>query len=182
MSEGRVTEGQYFTRLAAYFRATGVNIATCRVEGVGRDPQAVVKKAIKLKTEALRKGDHEGYDQVWCVVDVDEHVHLDAALALAIENDIKTAVSNPCFELWIYLHFESQTQSITTRSIQRKLKKYIPDYDKDLPVGFPYSEQGNAERRARATRPKTEDHSRKGANPSTTVWLTVRDIKMAGGQ
>src|SRR6185436_2146803 len=49
------------------------------------------------------------YDEVWCVTDVDHYERdggkVTAAVALA-GDDIKLAVSNPCFELWLLLHHE----------------------------------------------------------------------------
>jgi hypothetical protein len=45
-------------------------------------------------------------DEVWCVFDVDEHPKLAEARDQANANGIQLAVSNPCFELWLLLHFQ----------------------------------------------------------------------------
>jgi hypothetical protein len=51
------------------------------------------------------------------------HPHLKEAIRLAAEHGIHLAVSNPCFELWLVLHFENQTAFIDTSDAERKSRK-----------------------------------------------------------
>ena len=65
-------------------------------------------KAYKKKAQdAARREDDENlaYDAVWCVFDVDEHPQIADARQMARANGIELAISNPCFELWLLLHF-----------------------------------------------------------------------------
>jgi hypothetical protein len=56
-------------------------------------------------------------DQRWCVFDVEwpgnnpqqHHPRLTDAIALAEKRGIRCAVSNPCFDLWLILHFRGYT-------------------------------------------------------------------------
>jgi RloB-like protein len=49
-------------------------------------------------------------DEFWCVFDVEwprNHPHLLEAIARAEADGIKLAISNPCFELWLILHYRN---------------------------------------------------------------------------
>lgn len=51
-------------------------------------------------------------DEFWCVFDVEwptNHPGLKDAMRLANQNSVKLAVSNPCFELFLILHFQDQS-------------------------------------------------------------------------
>ena len=41
-------------------------------------------------------------------------------------------ISNPCFEIWPILHFESCTRSLSREECRKQLKKHFPDYNKEL--------------------------------------------------
>jgi hypothetical protein len=91
-----------------------------------------------LKKEAENRAKREQdpnflYAEVWCVFDVDDHPHIQDARQQARDNGIKLAISNPCFELWIVLHFEDQRKAIDRAKLQRVCQKYIPGYQKDVP-------------------------------------------------
>lgn len=77
----------------------------------GGVPKTVVELAVKLKKEsegqARRRRDvNLRYDHIWCVFDIDEHPFVPEARQQARDNRIDVAVSNPCFELWLLLHFQ----------------------------------------------------------------------------
>jgi hypothetical protein len=112
------------------------------------------------------------------VVDVDDHINLPKALDLAVRNEINVAVSNPCFELWMYWHYSDHTAFVTTRQIQRKLKTLV----RGLPSDFPYCEFDAARRRALAACLSAASPCVVGDNPASTAWLVVESIKCAGEQ
>jgi len=101
--EGQKTETIYFQELARNYRLSGV-----KVVGTGSDPSTVVKEAQKRKKSEKLWGD--GYDQVFCVFDQDEHKHFDTATSQATSNGIEMARSWPCFEYWFLLHFRYTRQ------------------------------------------------------------------------
>lgn len=114
--EGELTEITYFKGVRRELRASTVRLEI--VAGRG-EPYGLVEKAVDHQRRAPRSeaDGFESYDQVWCVFDVEApqpHARLDAALALARRNRVHCAISNPCFELWLLLHFQDQTGYLTT--------------------------------------------------------------------
>jgi len=100
----------------------------------GSDPGNVVERAIKFRNERNRNGDYseEDKDQVWAVIDVDQHENIENAIQNAQSKGIHLAISNPCFEYWILLHFEDTAAYVTNcdELISKHLKKHLPHYDK----------------------------------------------------
>jgi hypothetical protein len=122
--EGRVTEPEY---VEAFRIAHGANTVRVRVESPGGDPRALVDRAVELRNEAEREARRARdpnlrYDEVWCVFDVDQHPRLDDALAMAARSSIELAVSNPCFELWLLLHFAEQTAHLSSKQARDRLR------------------------------------------------------------
>ncbi|WP_371783923.1 RloB family protein [Streptosporangium subroseum] len=183
--EGRVTEIEYFQGVRDHFRSLPVEIHDCRVIGLGRDPASVVGHAIQerdsKKHEARAQRDSNiAYDEVWCVVDVDDHTTLDRALVDARRAGINLIVSSPCFELWVLYHFQDYLVSTNGIEVGRKLKKHIPEYDKRLGSHFPFERHETAQQRAEKADPGHREPNRRGTNPSTNVWLVVETIRQAG--
>jgi hypothetical protein len=67
------------------------------------------------------------YDEVWCVFDIDEHPFVPETKRQARDNEISTAISNPCFELWIRLHFQDRRAHIERAQVQHKCRRYLPN-------------------------------------------------------
>jgi RloB-like protein len=104
--EGTVTEPCYFTAIRHVERC----LIELQIEGGGA-PKALVERAVALKRQAARDARREAddnlkYDEVWCVFDVDEHQLIHEAKEQAKANGVELAESNPCFELWVLLHFQ----------------------------------------------------------------------------
>jgi len=105
-SEGVKTEVQY---LKAWYRRyrEGV-IVNIDPRDCGRGPLQLVEEAVAAKERASkeqRRGRGRAPDVYWCVFDVDEHPNIPEAIALADANEIRVAISNPCIELWLLLHY-----------------------------------------------------------------------------
>lgn len=89
-------------------------------------PQELLKKIIQWKNENVCEEDD---DQVWCIFDIDDFYknnkrELVEAIKNAIENNIKIAYANECFELWILLHFQKLTTAVNRgKYIEEKIKK-----------------------------------------------------------
>ncbi|RCG30260.1 RloB domain-containing protein [Sphaerisporangium album] len=168
VTEGLNTEPQYFKGLLHELRATGVEVYRLHVEGIGRDPVRVVKKALVISSEAPA-GDE--YEQVWCVVDVDDHETLQTALSAARRASINVAVSNPCFEVWLLWHFTDHRSHVNQVTLKRKLRDFGV-HGKNLPADFPYAEYTSAMTRAEACGPS--DDFQLPANPSSSVGRLTR--------
>ncbi|WP_033340448.1 RloB family protein [Catenuloplanes japonicus] len=107
--EGKNTEPQYFEALKREPDVRDVAAVDLRVDpdSAGGAPITLVRMAVDARRRALRESSE--IDEFWCVFDVEwptHHPSLHDALELAERNDIHVAVSNPCFELWLALHFK----------------------------------------------------------------------------
>ena len=116
------TEADYLTGLRRCFRLAALQVV--------RRPLA----PDHLVEYTRATFDLGGYDEVWCVTDVDRYEReggkVTAALALA-GDDIRLAISNPCFELWLLLHHEDCTAHCDDcRAVRARLRKHLPTYDK----------------------------------------------------
>jgi hypothetical protein len=146
----------------------------------GGTPKTLVERAAKKKKEATKLGKKDRnllYDSVWCVFDVDEHPFLPEAKEQATANGIHLAVSNPCFELWLLLHFQDQRAHIERDRVQRLFRDCIPDYGKDVPCErlLPLCE--DAVQRAQALEDWQNSRGCAGNNPSTGVHRLLQLIK-----
>lgn len=104
--EGTKTEPYYFRELLddLLIRPNIFRIAP----NDGVSPDRVVGHALFLYDEDATAGD--AYDMVYCVFDRDKHTTFDAAVQRT--KDLNAAgkpfvaiTSNPCFEVWLLLHF-----------------------------------------------------------------------------
>ena len=142
-------------------------------------PDALVRRA--KQHAPLTRGKHQEFDEVWCVFDTDNHVHLSKAIADAGQSGIKVAVSNPCFELWLVLHVQDQTAYVDRHAIQRLSKdlglidgKAIPETAKHTLVDA----FEDAKKRAQVLDQRhAGNNSPPRSNPSTEVWRLVDKLR-----
>ncbi|MFJ1765539.1 RloB family protein [Amycolatopsis sp. NPDC088138] len=163
MCGAKATEPAYFDGLKRSRRNPAITI---KIKSKAADPAAVVKYAADLGSRA-----GAGYDEVWCVVDVDEF-DLDKAVTAARQLDVRLAISNPCFEYWLLLHFEACAAPLTCYGdVEKRLLKHVPGYRKSA-LTFGDYVHGVAAAVERARHPEA-GHTR---NPSTQVGLLVEKI------
>jgi hypothetical protein len=122
-------------------------------------PLAVVNHA------ADEFGQYPGeYEAVWCVVDVDDF-DIEAARKAAAQRGVEVAVSNPCFEVWLLLHFVDHRAFVSNAAAATALVRgHVPGYVKA--VDFTKFAGGVDQAVARAKRLAS-------GNPSTEVWRLV---------
>ncbi len=84
------------------------------------------------------------YDEIYIIFDKDEHTSYSEAISISLKkdktlkNDFNELVdfiaipSNPCFELWLLLHYRDIFVIIDRKQIFDYLKNYIPDYSKSM--------------------------------------------------
>lgn len=171
--EGTKTEPGYFSHLRQSSRLP-IDLV---IEG-GRTPKALVQKAVELKrrAEAEARRYHDSslkFDEVWCVFDVDEHPFVPEAQQQARDNSIRVAISNPCFELWVLLHFQERTAYIHRHDVQNLCRGYLPKFQKDLPCDDLLSRRSTALQHAAALEKWQRERGNEGANPSTHVHHLV---------
>jgi len=176
--EGRVTERNYLRAFQHCARNPRVHLEVAKETGV---PLTVVQCAIRLRAEARAEAKKQRdenllWDEVWGVVDVDDHPRLDEALALADSEDIQLAVSNPSFELWALLHFQDQRAFVSRQEARAVLRGHLPGYDKDLDFKVMHPAYEDAVLRARDLDREAELHEARGRNPSTGVYRLTHAI------
>ena len=71
-------------------------------------PIGLVNEAKIKKKRAKRE--RNPYNEIWIVLDKDQHANIDQAMNTAHANGILVALSIICFEYWILLHFEKTTK------------------------------------------------------------------------
>ena len=133
--EGEKTEPKYFNAIRTDLRLSTADVK-CVPSDQGTNPLNVVASALN-KIDA-----DNAWDRVYCVFDRDEHSHFDDAVRKVRENSrqlkndegseisFEYIVSNPCFELWLLLHFESVTAEKSSREVLDRLKTYVKKYSK----------------------------------------------------
>lgn len=123
-----------------------------------------------------------GFDQYWCIFDVDDHPKLSEALNMAQANNIQIALSSPCLELWFLLHFGDQTAYIERHPAQKRSEQHLK-CSKDLTQAALDLLAENftvAKSRAQALAMKHDaDGSWQPWNPHSEVWKLV-DVIITG--
>jgi hypothetical protein len=150
------------------------------VDAEGGVPKTLVERAAARKKLAEREAerfrdDNLKYDEVWCVFDIDEHPNIPDARQQARDNEIELAISNPCFELWLALHFCDQNAHITRKATTALLRKHIARYRKHVAFDLLRPLYDEAVRRAKQLEKQRIENGDAGGNPSTSVYrLTER--------
>jgi hypothetical protein len=177
--EGTKTEPGYFEDFRQrYRRVVELELSP------GGVPKTLVERAAEMKKDAdarAGKDENERYDEVWCVFDIDDHPKIDDAKQQARDNGIKLAISNPCFELWVLLHFQEQSAHISRAKLRAECRKHLPRYEKDLPTEKLNPHYDNAATRARKLDAWQQQQDRQGANPSAGVYKLTEAIRGFGG-
>lgn len=170
VTEGTLTEPQYIEGLQQFLRSKCAN-ATVKTVSVGKDPLRVVQKCIKLRNGALQK-DKERFDHCVCLVDVDKHQTLRAAIELAKQEGIKLLISNLKFEVWLRWHAENKRSALSSAQLDEVVSKLDLVKGKTLSPRFPYGSVQNACKTARAADPEMRS-GRKGPDPSSSMPILI---------
>ncbi|MCY3637187.1 MAG: RloB family protein [bacterium] len=151
--EGRRTEADYLKALKQQPEVSDIASVAIEIDhtAAGFDPLALVRRAAAAHKDA---GDEKSeVDEVWCIFDVEQpkkHSRLNEAMGLANDLGIQVAVSNPCFELWLLLHFEDKTAALTTSAAKRELARHDGTKGKGLEGSMYMPSRHEAADRARS--------------------------------
>ncbi len=173
VTEGHRTEPLYVEGLNRYLRSKGAT-AIVKPVSVGKDPLKVVQKCLEKRDEA-EKND-KSYDEFVCLVDVDEHDTLPAAVQLAESENIQLLISNLKFEAWLRWHAEDKRSALTSAQLDVLAAKLGLVKGKILSSTFPFSAVDRACDVARAVDPQM-GAGRKGPNPSSAMPILVDLIR-----
>lgn len=126
------TEKTYFSNFDDGKKRYSISFA----KGNYTDPVNLVKMLIiEIKKLGL---DLENNDEAYCIfdtdIDIQKNILINDAINLAKENNIKVITSNPSIEIWFLLHFEYTTSRMNNKELIKRLKKYYPNYDKNINI------------------------------------------------
>jgi len=129
-SEDTYAVKDYFSR----FKTRRVQFVVVPTEGGRSAPADVINRLDQFKNDNAT----ERNDQFWLCIDKDHWAdsgHIDnlvQVLQHCRQKEYQAAISNPCFELWLLLHYEEIEPSSrwTCRQITRRLSEVTGGYDK----------------------------------------------------
>jgi hypothetical protein len=184
--EGARTEPEYLEALRREpaVRQTAAVDIRIDADSAGFTPLGLVRKAIAARSKALAE-DGE-IDEVWCVFDVEwpnNHPGRLEAGKLADSHGTSIAVSNPCFEVWLVLHFAGQEGWLDNDDARRLRRRHDSRSDKGLePARYMPQRRVAADRAARLD----QRHARNGTafphdNPSSGMHRLIFSVEPATG-
>ncbi|MFG2166066.1 RloB family protein [Micromonospora chersina] len=176
--EGERTEPEYLEALRREPEVREVAAVDLRIEsqGTGSVPLTLVRMAVEARERAERE---EGeVDEFWCVFDVEwprNHPGLKEAIQLARRHGIHLAISNPCFELWLILHFEAYGAWLDNDAARRRRRTHDGQVDKGLVAATYMPQRAVAARRAAALddRHKGDATTFPHNNPSSGMYKLI---------
>lgn len=177
--EGETTEPRYFRDFAHFLRSPliEVEIADIRRKDARKFVELAKDKRDSANREAERAHDDNlRYDEVWCVFDRDDYAHFDEAIKRGLAYGLKLAVSNPCFELWLLLHFQDQYAFIDTRKAHRAVVGHVPGYVKHMDFAKLQGKLNTATERAKKMESRAQANGNAFDNPTTSVWRLTASL------
>lgn len=180
--EGKRTEPEYLNALKREPSVRDVAAVDLRIEsGIGSSvPLTLVSRSSEARRRAL---DEEGeIDEFWCVFDVEwptNHPDIPQAVEMARKNEIHLAISNPCFEVWLILHFQAHNRWLNNVDARRLRQKLDGAKDKGLDAAAYMKTRGAASHRAAKL---DEQHARNGLtfpedNPSSGMHRLLLSVE-----
>ena len=130
-TEGAQTEKQYFE----FFEACRVQVKVLPTPGEGSTTTGCSSpKWVLQRLRQYKKEFQIGLtDQLWLVIDTDRWTphELSDVATKSLQSGINVAVSNPCFELWLFLHHADLSSDLNgCRKISSALADHLNGYNK----------------------------------------------------
>ena len=173
------TEKIYFSNFDDGKKTYTITIA----KGNDTDPLGMIK--LLSKEMDKRDIDLSNGDIAFCVFDTDinpkKNKIIKDAINLAKEKGIRIITSTPCVELWFLLHFEYTTARLSNNSVMKRLKKYLPKYEKNINIFSDIKDKvyEAIERAKRLESFQLQNNKTIGmveANPSTEMYKIVEEL------
>lgn len=173
-TEGEGSEPDYIIGLAKeHVDSNTVKVVVSDKHGV---PRTLVDLAKQCKKD-------DEIDDVWCVFDVEcptPHPYLHEACQTARAAQVEVAVSNPCFEYWLALHFDNHTKPETSADMESLSRKFDGRPKKRIDFHRHYA--SNVDEACERARRQEQRHLSAGTrfpqnNPSTSVYRLVEFMK-----
>ncbi len=171
--EGARTEPIYFYALKPG-REAAVRLILVGDGGHKSSPSAVLARL----RDWARKNGLQKSDEAWLVIDRDvfPEEELDAVCTEAHAYGYHVALSNPCFELWLWLHVENNRPFVNRHHCQHELKVALPGYAKGDYNAASLIEAGVANAIQRAQALDVTPHAPWPKHQSTRVFRLVQKL------
>ena len=168
-----------------YFQEFNKHLKNCNIvfsNGNNTDPVKIVNDAIN--TAESKDIESENGDLLYAVFDTDFNkiLQIETARKLARKNDIEIILSNPCFEIWLLLHFRYSTRGYhSNNEVLNELCNHWPEYCKNID-SFQYLQDRcksaieNARKLKKFCLEMNGTESIECCNPSTDVYKLVTDL------
>lgn len=124
-TEGKETEKQYFR----IFNSSRIKVEILATTEDGKSSPEYVLERLDIFKERY---DLDEDDMLWLVSDVDRWgaKKLSSVCSQARQKGYNLAISNPCFEVWLTLHFEElNTQDRTCDNFKARLRTILGSYN-----------------------------------------------------
>jgi hypothetical protein len=134
--EGAETEPEYFNELKPIVAGRD---AIIRVDLVANpNHKSHPKKVLERLLAAAKNKEIKAGDELWLVIDRDEwsSTDLDEICKESMKLGYFVALSNPCFELWLFLHLANNRQFADRHQCQRELGKVFKSYQTNGKSGY----------------------------------------------
>lgn len=181
--EGELTEPLYLKAFASLHEVRSA--ATLDIRGMGCEPRKLVEeaRAVKRRERGLTTEDA----QYWCVFDVEAptpHARLNEAVQMARDNGINVAISNPCFELWLVLHYTDHESWIDNDGCRSLLRQHDRSQGKSIDGALYMPRRHRAMTRARrlAALHSSANRTLPGDNPSSGMYRLLEAIEPIEGK
>lgn len=128
-TEGEVTEPQYFALLNDL-------IPNIHIKTLNSRHASSPHRILNLLVEYLQKEQLLLTDEAWLVADKDSWPDQDINKLFTWSNSddrYGVAISYPCFEVWLLLHFENAKAIASAKDCIARLKKHWPNFNKSIP-------------------------------------------------
>ena len=121
-TEGSVTEPKYFREFIQFFKISQAQVKVIDRESTASSPESVIKEMDYYK----KSNPFKTKNDIYCmVIDTDRWgKNLKVAVDDARQRGYLVALSNPCFEIWLLMHFQD-ADTILKKANVLKTKKDI---------------------------------------------------------
>ncbi len=154
-TEGKETEKQYF----GMFHSTRIKV---EVLATGDDSKSAPQYVLERLNTFKEQYDLNEDDMLWLVLDVDRWGarNLSMVCRQARQKGYHLAVSNPCFEIWLCLHFEDlNPEDKTCQDFKSRLRTLLGSYNSsNLDLSSYKLNIADATNRAKLLHPKSQQN------------------------
>ena len=180
--EGERTEPEYLDALRREPAVHDVAAVDINIDWTttGSVPMTLVTAAVAARKKAdVEEGE---IDEVWCIFDVEwpiNHPQLAEAIDLAQRSGVHVAVSNPCFEVWLALHFTDFARWLDNSQARKRRRELDSTIDKGVDGATYMARRAFAVARAQSLEAKhiTDGTEFPHDNPSSSMYRFLQAVE-----